>query len=62
MWKDKTVLMLCLTVFLSYLPEAGKRHAAGVMSWVAGFFLTHTKTGKTYHFAKKFPKCRKVYE
>ena len=24
MWKDKTVLMLCLTVFLSYLPEAGK--------------------------------------
>jgi len=24
MWKDKTVLMLCLTVFLSYLPEAGQ--------------------------------------
>jgi hypothetical protein len=24
MWKDKTVLMICLTVFLSYLPEAGK--------------------------------------
>ncbi len=24
MWKDKTILMLCLTVFLSYLPEAGQ--------------------------------------
>lgn len=23
-WKDKTILMLCLTVFLSYLPEAGQ--------------------------------------
>merc|ERR1719412_483104 len=24
MWKDKTILMICLTVFLSYLPEAGQ--------------------------------------
>ena len=24
MWKDKTILMLCVTVFLSYLPEAGQ--------------------------------------
>ncbi|XP_023325863.1 hippocampus abundant transcript 1 protein [Eurytemora carolleeae] len=24
MWKDSTVLMLCITVFLSYLPEAGQ--------------------------------------
>ena len=23
-WKDKTILMLCVTVFLSYLPEAGQ--------------------------------------
>lgn len=23
-WKDKTVLMICVTVFLSYLPEAGQ--------------------------------------
>jgi len=23
-WKDKTILMICLTVFLSYLPEAGQ--------------------------------------
>ena len=23
-WKDQTILMLCLTVFLSYLPEAGQ--------------------------------------
>ena len=23
-WHDKTILMLCLTVFLSYLPEAGQ--------------------------------------
>ncbi len=23
-WKDKTILMLCITVFLSYLPEAGQ--------------------------------------
>jgi hypothetical protein len=24
MWNDKTIMMLCLTVFLSYLPEAGQ--------------------------------------
>ena len=24
MWKDQTILMLCVTVFLSYLPEAGQ--------------------------------------
>merc|ERR1719319_2185426 len=24
MWKDSTILMLCITVFLSYLPEAGQ--------------------------------------
>jgi len=24
MWKDSTILMLCVTVFLSYLPEAGQ--------------------------------------
>ncbi len=24
MWKDKTILMICVTVFLSYLPEAGQ--------------------------------------
>ena len=23
-WKDKTILMICFTVFLSYLPEAGQ--------------------------------------
>ena len=23
-WHDRTILMLCLTVFLSYLPEAGQ--------------------------------------
>ena len=23
-WNDRTILMLCLTVFLSYLPEAGQ--------------------------------------
>ena len=23
-WKDQTILMLCVTVFLSYLPEAGQ--------------------------------------
>merc|ERR1719509_9346 len=25
MWKDSTILMLCITVFLSYLPEAGQQ-------------------------------------